>query len=63
MKMRCSLSQRGDEIRGVIELPANDPGFVLEGLLMMVQRFSETSGVSVYQILCDLNALNQGKVK
>lgn len=52
-KMRISLTERGDEIRGTIELPG-DPAFVLEGLAMAVERFAQQSGVSEREIIEDV---------
>lgn len=61
--LRISLTQKGDEMKGVIDLPRDDPGFVLEALHEIITRFAANSNVSVYQVLNDLNALDQGKVK
>lgn len=63
MKMRISLSHQGDDIKGVIDLPGNDPGFVLEGLALVVDRFSRSSGVTHEQVLQDIYLLIKGVVK
>ena len=60
-KMRVSLSQRGDEIRGTVELPA-DPAFVLEGLQLVIERFAQSSGVAPDAVVRDLYSLVCGKV-
>ena len=44
-KMRVSLTQRGDEIRGTIELCA-DGVFVLEGLALVIEQFARQHNVS-----------------
>lgn len=60
-KMRVSLSQRGDEIRGTVELPA-DPAFVLEGFAMAIERFATQSGVTAGDVVRDLYSIVMGKV-
>lgn len=55
-KMRVSLSQRGDEIRGTVELPG-DPAFVLEGLSLVIERFAQQSGVAAGTIHAETNAI------
>lgn len=53
MKMRASLTQRGDEIKGTIELGC-DPAFNLEALYLVVDRVATTHKVPVDQVLKDL---------
>ena len=53
MKMRISLTQKGDDIKGKIELPA-DPAFVLEGLTVAIEAFANQSGVPVKEVLEDV---------
>lgn len=60
-RMRVSLSQRGDEIRGTVELPG-DPAFVLEGLALVVERFAQQSGVTAGGVVRDLYSIVMGKV-
>lgn len=60
--MRVSLSQRGDEIRGTVELPG-DPAFVLEGLALVIERFAQQSGVAPGAVVQDLYSIVMGKVK
>lgn len=60
--MRVSLSLRGDEIRGTVELPG-DPAFVLEGLALVIERFAQQSGVAPAAIVQDLYSIVMGKVK
>lgn len=61
-KMRVSLSLRGDEIKGTVELPG-DPGFVLEGLALVVEQFSKQTKVSKAAIVQDLYLIVLEKVK
>lgn len=61
-RLRISLTQRQDEIVGVVDLPGDDPGFVLEALALVVERFSLQSGVTPAQVVQDLYALVSGKV-
>lgn len=63
MKLRISLSMKGDEMKGVIDLPRDDPGFVLEALHETIKRFAHISNVSVLDVLNDINAIDQWKVK
>lgn len=62
MKMRVSLSQRGDEIRGTVELPA-DPAFVLDGLALVVERVAAQYKVTEAEVVQDLYAIVTGRVK
>lgn len=61
-KMRVSLTQRGDEIRGTIEL-CSDGVFVLEGLAMVVGEFARQHNVSPQEAARDLYSVVCGKVK
>lgn len=59
--MRISLSQRGDEICGTVELPG-DPAFVLEAFAVVVERFAKQSSVAPATVVQDLYSLVIGKV-
>lgn len=61
-KMRVSLVQRGDEIRGTVEL-CTDGVFVLEGLAMVVEQFSIQHNVPAAEVVHDLYAIVTGRVK
>ena len=61
-KMRVSLVQRGDEIRGTVEL-CTDGVFVLEGLSMVVEQFARQHNVSPEEVVRDLYSVVCGKVK
>ena len=63
MKLRISLSMKCDEMKGVIDLPRDDPAFVLEALHEIIKQFARISNVSVLDVLNDINAMDQGKVK
>ena len=63
MKLRISLSMQRDEMKGVIDLPRDDPAFVLEALHEVISRFAANSNVSVLDVLNDINCIDQGKVK
>jgi len=52
-KMRVSLTQRGDEIRGTVEL-CTDGVFVLEGLAMVVEQFARQHNVPPAEVVQDL---------
>lgn len=60
-RMRISLSQQRDAIKGTIELPA-DGVFVLEGLAMVVEQFAKQHGVSVDEAVRDLHSVAAGRV-
>lgn len=62
LKMRVSLSQRGDEIGGTVELP-RDGVFVLEGLALVVETFARQHGVTPDEVVRDLYSIVCGKVK
>jgi hypothetical protein len=59
--MRISLTQRGDEIRGTVELPA-DGMFVLEGLALVIETFARKVGVPAEEVVRDLHSVVAGKV-
>lgn len=61
-KMRVSLTQRDDEIRGTIEL-CKDGVFVLEGLAMVVEQFARQHNVPPEEVVQDLYSIVLGKVK
>ena len=61
-KMRVSLVQRGDEIRGTVEL-CTDGVFVLEGLAMVVEQFAIQHNVSSEEVARDLYSVVCGKVR
>lgn len=61
-KMRVSLTQRGDEIRGTIEL-CKDGVFVLEGLAMVVEQFARQHNVPPEEAARDLYSIVCGNVK
>ena len=59
--MRVSLVQRGDEIRGTVEL-CKDGVFVLEGLAMVVEQFARQHNVPLEEAARDLYCVIMGKV-
>lgn len=60
-KLRITLTERGDEIRGTVELPS-DPAFTLEALALVIETFSKRSGVEPREILCDIQrTITKGK--
>ena len=61
-KMRVSLVQRGDEIRGTVEL-CKDGIFVLEGLAMVVEQFARQHNVPPVEVVQDLYSIVCGNVK
>jgi len=61
MKMRISLSQQGDEVKGTVELPA-DPAFILEGLATVIEAFAHQAGVTPDAVVRDLYSIVCGKV-
>ena len=61
-KMRVSLVQRGDEIRGTIEL-CKDGVFVLEGFAMVVEQFARQHNVPPEEVARDLYSIVCGNVK
>lgn len=61
-KLRISLSEKHGHIEGVVDLPA-DPGFILESLVLVVERFSVQTGVPPTEILNDIRSFIEGKVK
>lgn len=60
-RMRISLSQRGDEIGGTIELPG-DGVFVLEGLALVLDQFSKQHNRPLGEVIRDLYSVAAGKV-
>lgn len=60
-KMRVSISQQGDELKGVVELPG-DPAFVLEGLALIIGRVAAQFDVPPDAVVRDLYSLVCGKV-
>ena len=63
MKLRISLTEKHGEMKGVIDLPRDDPAFVLEALHEIISRFAANSNVSVLDVLNDINTIDQGRVK
>ena len=61
-KMRVSLVQRDNEIRGTIEL-CKDGVFVLEGLAMVVEQFARQHNVPPEEVARDLYSIVCGNVK
>ena len=61
-KMRVSLVQRGDEIRGTVEL-CRDGVFVLEGLAMVVEQFARQHNVPPVEVVQDLYSIVCGNIK
>jgi hypothetical protein len=61
-RMRISLSQRGEEIRGTVELPG-DGTFVLEGLALVIETLARKVGVPVDEVVRDLYSVVAGKVR
>lgn len=59
--MRVSLSQRGDEVVGKVEIDA-DAAFVLEALAATVEAFAKKSGVAPAAIVRDLYSIVCGRV-
>lgn len=53
MKLRVSLTQQGDEIKGTVENGA-DPAFNLEAILLIIERVAETHKVPVSEVIQDL---------
>lgn len=58
LKLRISLSQPRDEIKGTIELP-RDGAFVLECLDMVVRQFAQIQGLSPSEVAADLYRLSK----
>lgn len=61
-KLRISLTQKGDEIKGTVELPG-DPLFVLEALSLVVEAFGKQHNVSPDAVVRDLYSVVCGKVR
>ena len=57
MKLRVSLTQRGDEIKGTVECGA-DPAFNLEALLLVIDRVAVVHEVDTRTVIQDLWKLN-----
>ena len=53
-KLRISLSEKRGEIKGVIDLPRDDPGFVLQCMAMTVDQFAKSSGVPPREVMLDI---------
>lgn len=53
MKLRASLTQQGDEIKGTVECGA-DPAFNLEAILLIIERVAETHKMPVSEVIQDL---------
>lgn len=61
-RIRISLSQQADEIKGTIELPG-DPSFTLEALQIVIERVSVQYCVPADAVVRDLYSLIMKNVK
>ena len=61
-KLRISLSQKNDEIKGTIETPG-DPAFVLECLALAIEHVADKFDVSPNAVVNDLYSIVTGKVR
>lgn len=61
-KLRISLTQKGDEIKGTVELPG-DPLFVLEALSVAIEAMAKKFEVTPDAVVRDLYSVVCGKVK
>lgn len=57
MKLRATLTQQGDEIKGTIECGA-DPAFNLEAVLLIIERVAAVHQVDTRTMIQDLWKLN-----
>ena len=62
MKLRISLTQPHDEIKGTIELPGDAP-FVLDALAMIIERVAVQFEVTPEEVVRDLYSIVKGNVK
>lgn len=62
-KYRATFSQRGDEIKGTINLDGCDGGFMLECLQEQVIYLAKVADITPGEVVRDLYALVTGKVK
>lgn len=56
-KLRATLTQRGDEIKGTVECGA-DPAFNLEAVLLIIERVAAVHQVDTKTVIQDLWKLN-----
>lgn len=61
MKLRVSLTQQGDDIKGTVALPG-DPAFVLEAIVLIIERTAQQFEVPADAVVRDLYSLITGKV-
>lgn len=57
MKLRASLTQQRDEIKGTVECGA-DPAFNLEAILLIIERVAAVHQVDAKTVIQDLWRLN-----
>lgn len=62
MKMRVSLTQQNDDIKGTVELPG-DPAFVLECLALTIEQVAKQFEVTPSAVVSDLYSIVTGKVR
>lgn len=62
MKMRISLTQKNDDIKGTVELPG-DPAFVLECLALAIEQVAKQFEVTPSAVVSDLYSIVTGKVR
>lgn len=62
MKMRITLTQQHDEIKGTIETPG-DPAFVLDCLALIIEHAAEKFEVTPDAVVRDLYSIVTGKVR
>lgn len=62
MKMRVSLTQQNDDIKGTVELPG-DPAFVLECLALTIEQVAKQFDVTPNEVVNDLYSIVTGKVR
>ena len=61
-KIRITMSQRGDEIRGTVNLEG-EVMFALEALAATIEILAKTAGVTPVEMARDLYYITAGKVK
>ena len=62
MKMRITITQQRDEIKGTIETPG-DPAFVLDCLALIVEHMAAKFEVTSDAVVRDLYSIVTGKVR
>lgn len=61
-KLRISLTQQNDDIKGTVELPG-DPAFVLECLALTIEQVAKQFEVKPSAVVSDLYSIVTGKVR